>query len=402
MGGRRAILGMLLTAAALTAASADEPRADQLATREARINEMAPAEQQELLRRQERFNALPADEQDRLRKLQAAIDADPNAERLQRVLSQYHEWLKTLTPAQREELADMSPEQRVEQIKRLQKRQRAAREHAQRVELLSKQDMREIVKWTEDIVWRKRKDFLSAMNKGQVKSFEKTEPERQKRALLYRAMNDRARRERGGLNWIDPKDLARLSPKLSEPAQRELAAAADPPAQRKLVATWIGTALHGLEPWQGMRRPSPLAGDELVQFLQNELPPQQRERLLKMPREQMLEELRGMYFDRGRDLVPGGPPRRDGRPGGPKGDGRGKRGRPPSSSDEAPPRTETPEPPKPNATEPAVPTGTTPPSTSPPATSPPTSAGPAATDAPPSAPAETAPTEPKPAEPKTE
>ena len=50
----------------------------------------------------------------------------------------------------------------------------------------------------------------------------------------------------------------------------------------------------------GGAQASPLVGEELVQFLQNEVPPPQRDRLLKLPREKMLEELRGMYFERGR------------------------------------------------------------------------------------------------------
>ena len=49
------------------------------------IAHLQPAEQQSLLRKQERFHSLPPAEQERLRTLQATIDADPHADKLQRI-----------------------------------------------------------------------------------------------------------------------------------------------------------------------------------------------------------------------------------------------------------------------------------------------------------------------------
>jgi hypothetical protein len=304
---------------------------DDREARRAQIAGLQTAEQQELLRKQERFNALPAEEQDRLRALQAALDADQNAERLQKVLKRYHEWLKTLTPSQRAELADLPPQQRVEAIQRLQKQQQAARERMHRAELLSREDVREIVRWTESFVWARRDDLLASMSPEQRKKFEKMDESRQRRELLWGAYG-RARREGGGgaLASIDQADVDRLAAKLSDPAKQELAKAETPMAQRRVIRTWIGTAMRRVESWQAARKLSPLVGEELVQFLQNEVPPSQRDRLMKLPREEMLEELRDMYFERGRgDSFRGGlwldgqPPDRPG------GNFRGKSGRGP-------------------------------------------------------------------------
>jgi hypothetical protein len=80
--------------------------------------------------------------------------------------------------------------------------------------------------------------------------------------------------------------------------------------------------------WRGDRRGNPLITEELLEFLQNDLPPAEREQLLKKPREEMLRELRKMYFERGHHDDGRGPPRppferrRDGRP----------KGRPPGAS----------------------------------------------------------------------
>lgn len=285
---------------------------DALEARRAQIAGLQPAEQQELLRRQERFLALPMTEQERLRSLQAAIDSDEHAERLHQVLVRYHEWLKTLTPGQRAKLADLPPEERVAEIKRIQQRQQAARERTQRVELLSGGDMREILRWTGDFVWSHRQDLIADMSKEQRQRFEKGDQQSQRRALLFRAF-ERSRREgdSGALAAVEQGDIDRLAAKLSEPARQALANAESLTARRKLLGIWIGTSMHRSEPWSTRRKQDPLVVEELLLFLQNEVPPVDRERLLKLPREEMLKELRGMYFQRGRgERVPGGGPDR--------------------------------------------------------------------------------------------
>jgi hypothetical protein len=326
---------------------------DDLAARRSHIERLQPADQQELLRKQERFGELPLEEQDRLRALQAALDADANAEKLQQVLLRYHEWLKTLTPSQRAELALLQPKERVQQIKRIQRQQQAAREHAHRVELLSNQDMQTIVQWTEDLAWKLRDRLLANMPEPQRRTFDMGNEQRQRRILLYRALSiERGRRPKNGapLFAIEQPDIDRLTAELSQPARQELAQAGALPAQRRVVIGWIGTAVHRLEPGRAARKLGPLAGEDLAQFLQNDVPLPQRERLLKMPREQMLEELRDMYFERGRGDIglPVGPrpPWLDGKP--PdrsKGEVRGKGGRsqdpinrPPESPSETPHR----------------------------------------------------------------
>lgn len=318
--------------AVATAARAD----DSLAARRLQIERLQPAEQQDLLRKQERFAELPLEEQDRLRALQEALDADKNAEKLHQVLVRYHEWLKTLTPTQRAELADLPPKERVQAIGRIQRQQHAAREQAHRAELLSSQDVRAIVGWAEDVAWKRRDRVLEKMPEKQRKNFEKANEQRQRRMLLYTILAlERPRRSGGGgaLLAVGPGEIERLAAKLSEPARQELTQATAGPAQRKIISGWVGTALHRTEPWHATRKLGPLAGDDLVEFWQSDVPLSQRERLLKMPREQMLEELRGMYFKRGHgDLgLPGGsnPPRLDGRSSDrPKGGHRGKGGHP--------------------------------------------------------------------------
>ncbi len=285
---------------------------DDLATRREQVERMPPAEQQDLLRKQERFAELPLEEQERLRTLQAALDSDSHHEKLLQVLSRYHEWLKTLTPTQRSELADLPPQERVQQIKKIQRQRQMAREQAHLNEVLSKKDLTAIVQWVEDLAWQRRERLLSGMSESQRKGFDGTDEHRQRRILLYRALaSERVRRSKGGasLLGVEPADIEKLAGELSPPARQELTEASGLPAQRKLLHGWVNVAVHRLDPSHAGRRLGPLAGEDLARFLQHDVPEPQRERLLKMPREQMLEELRTMYYSRPRGEF--GPPLSD-------------------------------------------------------------------------------------------
>lgn len=299
---RRGARWWLALAAALVAiAGGPSPTAEELAARRAKIAGLEPSEQQELLRKYERFRAMSAEEQERLRKLQAEISADPHAERLYQVLDRYHEWLKTITASQRATLAELPAQERVKEIDRIQRRQ----EDAQRLEPLSRQDLREIRHWIDELV-EKHRDELVASITGRFRKWfdEETDPVRKQMALVYRMFG----RSRGGVSQsrVTQEDIDRLAKKLSESARAEIDKGGTLEAQGKVVRGWIFATLRRYDSWQRGRRANPVVGEELLQFLQNEVAPADRERLLKLPREDMHRELRKMYFERGH---------RDGRPG---------------------------------------------------------------------------------------
>jgi len=337
---------------------AQAAQAVDLAERKAEIASLQSSEQQELLKKLERFNQLPPAEQDRLRAFQAALEADSDAQRLQTVLERYHAWLKTITPSQRARLAALDPKQRVEEVKKIKRQQ----ERSQRIDVLTKQDMRAVLSWTEEFVWERRKNLLAELPKDQRERFNQMDPQRQRRALLLRAF-ERSRREgRGDLESLEQDDVDRLALKLSEPAKKALSEAGSLAAERRLVGAWVGTSFYRSEPWTYSRRPSSLVAEDLLQYLQNDVPPSERERLLKMPREQMLEELRGMYFERSRGDFPGRP-WFDGKPPGERGKNfRNRQGppRPPGGPDKPRPDADVPRPdtdvevPKPTVDAPAA------------------------------------------------
>jgi hypothetical protein len=282
--------------------------AEELAARRERIDRMEPSQQQDLLRRYERFQAMPAEEQQRLRKLQAEISDDPLAERLHQVLERYHEWLKTITPSQRATLTELPADERVKEIERMQRRQ----EDAQRLEPLSRQDMREIRLWIDQLVEKHRKELVAGIPERFRKWFDQEkDPQRKQMALVYRMFG----RSRDGAreSHVTQDDIDRLADKLSESARAEIEKADSLEDQGKVVRGWIFASLRRYDSWQGGRRANPVVGEELLQFLQNDVSPAERERLLKLPRDDMHRELRKMYFEHGRREGRFGPsgPRRD-------------------------------------------------------------------------------------------
>ena len=312
---------LILATLVVTGFGADQsPTAEELAARRADVAKMDPNEQQELLRRYERFKALPAQEQERLRALDSQIASDEHSQRLHQILEQYHEWLKTLTPTQRAELAELSPTERVKAIKRIQR--------DQSLQILSRRDTVEIMRWIDGIVAKHRQELIASMRPEHRERFEKQQdPARQRHVLMYMAFG--GRRDKDSRSRISQEDLDRLAGKLSEAARAELAKASTLEAKRDVVGGWIAATTRRSEARAPRRRMNSLVVEELLQFLQNEVPPDQQARLLKLEREEMLKELGRMYFERGHGdrRFPGGPPNFD--PGfeGNFERGRGNRGR---------------------------------------------------------------------------
>ena len=302
---------------------ADETQAvatddDDPAAQRRQIAALPPADRQELLRQQERFLALPTDEQERLRALQGAVDADPNAAHLRQTLVGYHEMLKTLSASERAKLAESPPAERVEAIESIVRRQQREREHRQRVELLTSRDMRNVVRWIEDLAWRERQRLIAEMSPGMRGWFDKQNEDRQRMALVHMAL-DRARR--GGQNRLDirDQDLDRLATKLSERAQAEMAKQPDLQARRRLAGGWVFSSM--VERWEGgraSRRSTPLPEADVAEFFENELSDRKRDELMNLPPSKAREELRRMYWhrERGESMFRGGPAG----PGGPRSD----------------------------------------------------------------------------------
>jgi len=300
-------------AAVLLLAASPVPTSEELAARRERIAGMDAAGQQDLLRKLDRFTALPPEEQERLRDLQAAINADPNAERLMTILERYHEWLKTITPSQRARLAELPARQRVEEIERIVRSQR----DAQRLELLTEKDTREIRNWVEKLVEEHRDELVAGLP-GRYRTWYDRQTDKSSKQFTLMFPLFGYSREGQVNSKVTAEDIDRLAKELSDGARAELDKAQSLDDKRKLVGGWLFSSMR--RNWQRGRRSNPVLTEELLQYLQNDVPAADRERLLKLPREEMLHEVRKRYFERGfgdrgfGEREGGRPHREDGRP----------------------------------------------------------------------------------------
>ena len=303
------------------------------AVRRERVQNLPLSEQQQLLRNQQRFAELSADEQQQLRALHEELTSDPNSARLRGVLERYHEWLKTLSAEQRAELNDLTPDERIARIERLMSRQRDERERGRRRYFgnqppLAREDARQVFHWFGDLVWRKRAELLKEIPAERREQVERLDEPLQRRSLMWTAMQ----RWRGEPLPAAPEQLAELTQKLSPPAQARFAEAETPEQQGRLVRDWLAQSMMmRMGPFGSRRSMAAASSEELERFFQRHLSEDERSRLMNLPRDEMREELRHLYLqrgagpDRGRaDRGRGRPPRRG--PGGPNGPGRGRPG----------------------------------------------------------------------------
>ncbi len=136
---------------------------------------------------------------------------------------------------------------------------------------------------------------------------------------MYEAI-EKSRRSRGESRVdITEEDVARLAKRLSDGPQAELAKQADLTGKRAIVGGWVFTSwIERMDYGRGPRRPAPLPEADVAQFFENELPAPKRDELMSLPQNEARDQLRRMYWDRGKR----GSFFHDGRPGrgGPRGD----------------------------------------------------------------------------------
>ena len=352
---------------------------DSLEDRRTRIREMPLADKQELLEHEGQLSKLDPAEQSRLRELSKQVEASPNAEGLRKTMRGYYDWLRTLQPYERAELAELPPAKRVAKIKELLAaeaqgargpggpfRDMALADRYRRLAwvygghaatIFRPADMEGLLTWLEKYVREHGSKLLEKVSSPHREELKKqlaqaTDPLRKHevRAMILL----RWRLENPKATPLTDADLRDLRSDLSEPTRERLERM--PPGDQWRVVSGLITAFV-LSQAAARRADAPwplVSEEELAQFFQDELNTKQRDQLLKLPPEMVPQELLGMYlrwklyqvrppegspWDR-RFIPPGPPTRPDFGPSGPggpnkgqppeaKSDGAGKKGRGP-------------------------------------------------------------------------
>jgi hypothetical protein len=185
--------------AAAGALDSDQQRRDRLA-------KMTPEQKGAIFERKQRFEARSLEEQEHLRKLAGDIDADPQGVKLKQVLTNYHEWLKSLGAKDQSEVLSAPVDKRIAIIKEVQARQAIQRLKAVAVDL-SGQDVSAISDWLELYV------------ASHLAEFARLTPPQFRASLDKLPEKDRIARQVRGIFWrLGRKEL------LPEPTDQELTA----------------------------------------------------------------------------------------------------------------------------------------------------------------------------------
>ena len=255
-----------------------DPSAEEMTARRARIEEMSAEEKDRLLRQHDRFASLSHQEQARLRTLHQQVERDPQRDELRRVMHEYYEWLKALSPSQRAEITSMSPAERLARIEQIQQRRQRRNERR-----LSPEDLQAIADWVQ----------------GQLLS----RPPDQRRELLARRLEGR----KGPGQWMmvsswysrnrgprpNPKSIEQLATALS-PAAKERLLRTEGRTRQRLLWSW-NSQLSQEASRQLHERLRQVDEEELSKVFER-LPDWERERLLDLPPDQIQRELRLIYF----------------------------------------------------------------------------------------------------------
>jgi hypothetical protein len=266
---------------------ADEPPSvghETPAERRARIEQMSPHEKEELNQKKERFETLTESEKTQIESLHSELAARDDGSQLRQIAARYAEWLKTLTPKERADLLASPPPERLEQIRRLKERQQAQRVRELVKASLKPEDIRGIFTWLGEYAEAHEGELLAMLDSESQQYVRRMPDAMLRRMSLFRALQRRT--ENRPLPVPTDAEIESLRNMLSPDARQVFDDVPDAKKKLPLVLTWVQAAMT----------PRKINREELEKFASERLDRSERDRLGQMPREQMEQELRRMYW----------------------------------------------------------------------------------------------------------
>lgn len=302
--GRRAWRWMAALAALGSLAATDDrgsaPSVD-LDARRQRVLAMSADRYEHVVHNRDRLAEMPALQQEKLRRLEEDLERAPDAERLRRVMLRYHEWLRALTLAQRTDVVDLPPEERLARIKVIRAKQRA-RLQAETTDgkPLSWADKAVILSWFDKYAQKHQDHLLADLTPEKRQQIEQLDPGKRHWPLFL--LVQRGRSGRPIVALLPTPTAAEFDPlvaKLSPAAQESMRQRGSLGQQWILLTQWAQAAIRGRMVESGTgRAATAIAVDELQRFFETVLPPQKREELLNLPPEETQREVRRLFFQR--------------------------------------------------------------------------------------------------------
>jgi len=276
-----------------------------------------------------RFRDLSIQRQTELRELHQQIESNGNREPLLRTMFRYEKWLSGLPPSRQFELREQSSEKSSADHAR-HVAPRMKQDASEQIFQLSPQELKKIFAAVRPHFQKASKKKLLRMSPQERKEFPSWTDQRRLRELFL------------GLGE-SPEHMEQLNELVVEslPAKiRDEFQQLEPGQKGRLVMSWLrqarAQAIDGRRPGKGQRE---VSEQTLQDFFVEELEPADQERLLALPRDEMQQQLKRLYYGKMPRPHRRRPPEWNGRRP-PRGPGRGgpRRRPPPVRSDVATPR----------------------------------------------------------------
>lgn len=289
----RRLAAAILLAVACDCLALSEIRAaeESLAVRRERIARMPADQREDLRRRLERFQALDPKEQARLRALHEEIERDPQSAELQQVVDRYHQWLVSLSPLRRAELADLKPDERIGRIKVY------LDEQSQRdSKRLTAQDQAALMRWMGEVAKQREAQLLTTLPEAQKRKLNEYPPAKRSLVLFVTMWWRWQAAASTSKIPLGEQELADLLKVLSPEARQRLQSK-PVPDQWHVVETWIRQVVR-MQGMSGGNKPLlPIVNEEgMARFFESGMTDEQRDHLLSLSGDEMQRELRRMYM----------------------------------------------------------------------------------------------------------
>jgi hypothetical protein len=306
MRNRRTILGLLAVALLSVATVPFLLRADdpELTMRRRQIAGMSQAERERIDRSFQQFETMSEQERQHLRQFDATLQEDriSNRGRLTETLNTYEQWLKTVTPHQRDALRrESDPARRIALIRDIIESQRSDRiqtrmgsrleEFLGPIPVLSQKDLLAVM----EIIFRKAPVWISAESLRELESY----PEKRRPLKLFEML---ARKNRTVSELLTETTTRQLLEAISdEQTRRELETVPEsgrsmPAARARMLKVGRAIQMSVFAELDREYRRRELSLANLQKFFST-LPPEEQQQLLTLSPEEFRQELRGQFVE---------------------------------------------------------------------------------------------------------
>jgi len=291
--------------------------------RRERLESLDEVEKEAINVKRERFNGLKETEQRRIRELHESITVADDADSLRQTMVQYSDWLTTLSPVQRAELAAAGTDERIKKIKEFLSQGESSRLREIVHTRLEPSDARALFTWFTTYFDKNETELLKLVKPETRVAHGQTDDDMRKRMLILRDLHMSGRHNE--LPTPSQEDFESLYAVLSERPTEVLRGIDNRDQRLQVTQAWMRQAIFS-------RFTPKVNRDDLNRFLAEKLDPRHREYLDGLPPDRREQELRRIYFmhkfgagvrrGHGRGPGPGGG-RRPGGSGGRRGPGGG-------------------------------------------------------------------------------